>query len=308
MARNLYFSAGHKQEQNLYEDLIIESLKIYGQDLYYLPRDLVKIDDVFREDPASKFNSSYMMEMYVDNQEGYDGEGDLFSKFGIEIRDAINITLSRKRWENAVKRYDNEIKGARPFEGDLIFVPFSKKIFQIMHVEHEQPFYQLGNLPIYKLRCEMFEYSDQDFDTGLDVIQDIETQRSFTFNLKLDSSGGGWSIGEQVTQTLATGVIMSGEVSAYNDSDKIVSIIHAGANDGKYHQFVTGLNLIGSTDLRPDQPGTDVRNTINVNQVTESHGDSDMNTSGVFQNTIFKNETTGFLDFSESNPFGEVDQ
>jgi hypothetical protein len=183
--RNLYFSAGARSEQNLYEDLIIESIKIYGQDLYYLPRDLVNVDDVFREDPVSKFNSNYLLEMYVDNIDGFDGEGDLFTKFGVEIRDQVTLTVAKRRWEQTVMRYDNEIQGIRPLEGDLIFTPFSKKMFQIMHVEHEQPFYQLNNLPVFKLQCELFEYNDEDFDVNNDDITQFETDASFRYDLTL---------------------------------------------------------------------------------------------------------------------------
>ena len=183
--RNMYFSAGARSEQNLYEDLIIESIKIYGQDLYYLPRDLVNVDDVFREDPVSSFNSNYLLEMYVDNVDGFDGEGDLFTKFGVEIRDQVTFTLSKRRWEQTVMRYDNEITGTRPFEGDLVFTPFSKKIFQIMHVEHEQPFYQLNNLPVFKLQCELFEYNDEDFDVNNDAITQLEQDASFRYDLSL---------------------------------------------------------------------------------------------------------------------------
>jgi len=183
--RNLYFSAGARSEQNLYEDLIIESIKIYGQDLYYLPRDLVNVDPVFREDPVSKFNSNYLLEMYVDNIDGFDGEGDLFTKFGVEIRDQVTFTLSKRRWEQTVMRYDNEITGTRPFEGDLIFTPFSKKLFQIMHVEHEQPFYQLNNLPVFKLQCELFEYNDEDIDVSNDDITQLEVDAGFRYDLTL---------------------------------------------------------------------------------------------------------------------------
>lgn len=183
--RNLYFSAGARSEQNLYEDLIIESIKIYGQDLYYMPRDLVNVDAVFREDPVSSFNSNYLLEMYVDNVDGFDGEGDLFTKFGVEIRDQVTFTLSKRRWEQTVMRYDNEITGTRPFEGDLIFTPFSKKLFQIMHVEHEQPFYQLNNLPVFKLQCELFEYNDEDIDVSNDDITQLERDASFRYELTL---------------------------------------------------------------------------------------------------------------------------
>ena len=185
--RNLYFSAGARSEQNLYEDLIIESIKIYGQDLYYLPRDLVNLDDVFREDPESRFNSNYLLEMYVDNADGFDGEGDLFTKFGVEIRDQVTLTVAKRRWEQTVMRYDNEIQGIRPLEGDLIFTPFSKKMFQIMHVEHEQPFYQLNNLPVFKLQCELFEYNDEDFDVNNDDISQLERDGAFRYELTLET-------------------------------------------------------------------------------------------------------------------------
>ena len=183
--RNIYFSAGARSEQNLYEDLIIESIKIYGQDLYYLPRDLVNVDDVFREDPVSKFNSNYLLEMYVDNIDGFDGEGDLFTKFGVEIRDQVTFTVAKRRWQQTVMRYDNEITGTRPFEGDLVFTPFSKKLFQIMHVEHEQPFYQLNNLPVFKLQCELFEYNDEDIDVSNDDITQLEVDAGFRYDLTL---------------------------------------------------------------------------------------------------------------------------
>ena len=183
--RNIYFSAGARSEQNLYEDLIIESIKIYGQDLYYMPRDLVNVDAVFREDPVSSFNSNYLLEMYVDNVDGFDGEGDLFTKFGVEIRDQVTFTVSKRRWQQTVMRYDNEITGTRPFEGDLIFTPFSKKLFQIMHVEHEQPFYQLNNLPVFKLQCELFEYNDEDIDVSNEDISQLERDASFRYDLTL---------------------------------------------------------------------------------------------------------------------------
>ena len=185
--RNLYFSAGARSEQNLYEDLIIESIKIYGQDLYYMPRDLVNVDAVFREDPESRFNSNYLLEMYVDNIDGFDGEGDLFTKFGVEIRDQVTFTVSKRRWQQTVMRYDNEIQGIRPLEGDLIFTPFSKKLFQIMHVEHEQPFYQLNNLPVFKLQCELFEYNDEDIDVANDDITQIERDAAFRYELTLNT-------------------------------------------------------------------------------------------------------------------------
>ena len=185
MATNVYFSQGRRSEQRLYEDIIIESLKIYGQDVYYMPRDILNENKIFGEDIPSRFNSAYKIEMYIENVEGFDGEGDLFTKFGVEIRDQATFIVARKRWNDAVKRYDNDIPSTqvRPLEGDIIYLPLSNSMFQIMHVEHEQPFYQLQNLPTYKLRCELFEYTGEELDTGIDVIDNIEHDDSYRMAL-----------------------------------------------------------------------------------------------------------------------------
>src|SRR5210317_375765 len=185
MATNLYFSQKVRSEQKLYEDIVIEALKTYGQDTYYLPRDIVNEDKILGDDPVSSFNSSYKIEMYVENTEGFDGEGDLFTRFGVEIRDEATFVVARKRWNSAVSKYDNEITGERPREGDLIYLPLSRSLFQINHVEHEQPFYQLSNLPIYKMRCQLFEYNDEDLDTGIEVIDEIERDYAYAYTLTL---------------------------------------------------------------------------------------------------------------------------
>jgi len=185
MATNPYFSQGVKSEQDLYEDIIIESLKMYGQDIYYLPRDIVNEDRILGEDVQSRFNSNYKVEMYIENVDGFDGEGDLFTKFGVEIRDQATFVVSRRRWRQTVERYDNEITVLRPKEGDLLYIPFSKKLFEITHVEHEQPFYQLQNLPTFKLRCELFEYSSEDLDTGIEAIDDIQSDYAYTYKVQV---------------------------------------------------------------------------------------------------------------------------
>ncbi len=211
---------------------------MFGQDVYYLPRDIVNEDRIFGDDVPSRFNSSYKVEMYIENTEGFDGEGDLFTKFGVEIRDQATFVVARRRWTTTINRFDNEINSTRPREGDLVYLPLSNSMFQIMAVEHEQPFYQLSNLATYKLRCEKFEYSDEDFDTNIDAIDGIERSYAYEYLLTLDSAGGGFTVGETVNQTLSSGVIMSGEVAAFSDSDNVLKLIHIGANDGNYHEFV----------------------------------------------------------------------
>lgn len=296
MATNLYFSQKVHSEQNLYEDIVIESLKMFGQDVYYLPRDIVNEDRIFGDDVPSRFNSSYKVEMYIENTEGFDGEGDLFTKFGVEIRDQATFVVARRRWTTTINRFDNEINSTRPREGDLVYLPLSNSMFQIMAVEHEQPFYQLSNLATYKLRCEKFEYSDEDFDTNIDVIDGIERSYAYEYLLTLDSAGGGFTVGETVNQTLSSGVIMTGEVAAFSDSDNVLKLIHIGADDGNYHEFVANRFVVGTTSL--DLAGTLASATVSAvaedNQISQNE-----------QNTDFSTIGADFLDFSENNPFGD---
>lgn len=296
MATNPYFSQGRRSEQNLYEDIIIESLKIYGQDIYYLPRDIVNEDKLFGDDVPSKFNSAYKIEMYIDNVDGFDGEGDLFSKFGVEIRDAATFVVSRRRWTQTIARYDNEITVMRPAEGDLLYIPFSKKLFQIMHVEHEMPFYQLKNLPTYKLRCELFEYNDEDFDTGIVGVDKIEESFAYEYVLNLSDtdSADDFVRGDMVYQTLADNVTIRGEVSGWNDSDNELRLIHIGADDGKFHLFSTGGRVVNTRLVELLPAGNKL--------IT---GTSENNQISITSQSNYFDTLTDFLDFSETNPFGE---
>lgn len=185
MARNTYFSERVRSEINLYEELIIEALKIYGQDVYYLPRTIVNEDKLLGDDPASQFGASHKIEMYIENVDGFDGEGDLFTRFGVEIRDEATFVVSKNRWSVQVERPDNSLQGDRPTEGDLIYLPLSKSFFQINHVEHEQPFYQIENVPVYKMRCTLFEYTGEDMDTGTAEIDSIERDYAYQYRVSL---------------------------------------------------------------------------------------------------------------------------
>lgn len=178
-ATNLYFNNfANVQEQTLLEDLIIESIKIYGIECYYMPRTLVAEDSLFGEDPLSKFEQAYNVEMYIKSVDGFEGEGDFLSKFNIEIRDEITFVVSRRRWSEEIGVEQstpvNEDEGvARPAEGDLIYFPLNGKIFEVKFVEHEAVFYQLGELQTYELRCELYEYSYEEIDTGIASIDGV---------------------------------------------------------------------------------------------------------------------------------------
>lgn len=283
MAKNLYFSDRVTAEQQLYENIVIESLKMYGQDVYYLPRDIVNEDKVFGDDVPSRFNSSYKVEMYIENTEGFDGEGDLFTKFGVEIRDQATFVVARKRWSDTVQRYDNEITVARPAEGDLIYLPLSNSLFQIMHVEHEQPFYQLSNLPVYKLRAELFEYNDEDLDTGIDVIDDIERSYAYAYNLTMPSPA-------QATASIS---LVNGTGSAFSRKTRLgeFTILNSGAAYSSA-PTVTFSNLpaisdqvkFGNNSLQANIVDDNTFNNISGGFTTESH-------RGILQFWVYPNAT-----------------
>ena len=295
MARNVYFNDKVRSEQNLYEDIVIESLKIYGQDVYYLPRDIVAEDKIFGDDIPSRFNSSYKIEMYLENIEGFDGEGDLFTRFGVEIRDEATFVVSRRRWTQTVARMDNNVTSVRPLEGDLIYLPLTNKLFQINFVEDEQPFYQLSNLPVYKLRAQLFEYNDEDLDTGVEAIDQIEQDYAYTYILTLNGTSQIIEVGETATQTLSGGVTIAGEVAKWSDSDQKLHLIHIDTSDDKFHNFLTGTNItISGGNKRPADSAYSVTAIVQENKISANEQNTDFGTIG-----------GGFLDFTENNPFGD---
>jgi len=186
MATNFYFQSGipggRSSEQLLMEDLIIECLKIYGFDLYYLPRNTVNQDTILTEDPLNNFEHAYPLEMYMSNVNGFEGEGDLLSKFGVEIRDTATFIVARRRWDEIVGRSGNAQLTTRPAEGDVLYFPLTKAYFQIMHVDALDPFFQVGKLYVYKLQCELMRYSSEEFDTGVAEIDDLSVEKSLDVN------------------------------------------------------------------------------------------------------------------------------
>jgi len=253
MPTNTYFSTGTTSEQRLYEDLIIEQLKIYGQDVYYLPRKIANKDTIFGEDPASSFDDSYIIEMYVDNTDGYMGEQEIINKFGLELRDDIKFTVSKLRWETLISN-NSDLVAERPQEGDLVYFPTTNAFFEIQFVEHEQPFYQQSALPVYKLSCTKFEYSSERIDTGIveiDSTEDSLSTDTMNFQFSLENETGSFVV--------------------ESDIGKIEYLINESFTMATQQPVDQGL-------IFEEQAGT----------TTSSTSDD-------------------ILDFSERNPFGEVD-
>ena len=174
MPTNFYFNNfGSSQEQNLIEDLVIESIRIYGHEVWYCPRTIDNEEKIFKEDELASFNNAYSIEMYIKNVEGFEGEGDFLSKFGLQIRDRITFTVARRT-------FTDEVTGSiRPKEGDMIFFPLTSKGYVVRFVEHEAIFYQMGSLQTYDIVCELFEFNQETFNTGVDIIDDTYNDLSF---------------------------------------------------------------------------------------------------------------------------------
>ena len=178
MATNFFFNNFQaSQEQLLLENLIIESIRIYGQDMYYIPRKLNMYDDVYGADDQSSYENAYPMEMYIKSIDGFTGDGEFMSKFGIEIRNQVIFSMSQRVFQEEVGEFTTQV---RPNEGDLVYFPLNQKCFQIKYVNKFEMFYQLGTLQTWEMTCELFEYSDEVFNTGIPDIDIL--QQKFSTN------------------------------------------------------------------------------------------------------------------------------
>ena len=280
--RNNYFSHGTRSEKNLYEDLIIEQLKIYGHEVHYLPRKTVTEDKILGEVPDSQYTENYMIEMYVEDVNGFAGSGDLVGKFGLEIRDELTFVVSRRTFEMLVDQPSNTISINRPIEGDVIYMPLFKKFWQVDFVEDEDPMYQINDLPIFKLKCSVWEYSSELVDTG---ITEIDEKLDLLLN--------------QIT--LESGTTSAGSLMAEASDGNIEALL---TEAGAYLvDEVDGDNIIMEDD--PNYVDYIVQeDALTGNLATDSSGASNIS----FDDEAGLNDTDSsndIFDFSEKNPFGD---
>ena len=179
MPRSVYTSNGSKPEQLFHEDLIVESLSFYGQNFYYIPRTLVAKDEILGEDRLSKFKSAYSIEMYLENTDGFDGQGAFIQKFGLMMEQSATLVVARRRWEQLIGRFGATIIPTRPCEGDLLYFPLTDALFELKFVQYQDPFYQIGKLFVYKLQVELFQYASEHITTGIKDIDDFETLKTY---------------------------------------------------------------------------------------------------------------------------------
>ena len=284
MPTNTFFNHAVATEQHLYEDLVVESLRMYGHEVYYLPREIVEEDKILGEDIQSRFGDSYLVEMYLENTEGFEGEGDLFSKFGVSIQEEASFIISLRSWERFISLDNNLAVAHRPNEGDLVYFPMSGSLFEIRFVEDQDPFYQLGKLFVFKLKCSLFEYGGEDFDTGTSADL-VEADRAYSIEMTLAAAGGSgnYTINENVTK----GGVNVGEVITWLPITRTLTL-----------KDLTTTLLVGDTLVGVDSAATYVIESITDVLTMES--------SGQAENLEFETQGDNYLDFSETNPFGEV--
>ena len=283
MATNSFFTQGTTGEQDLVGSLVTEQIKMFGKDVYYIPRTLVDRDSVFEEDSLSAFNGAYLIEAYIEDATGFRGDGDMFSNFGVRISDQVTFIISRERFTAAVDDNAQLIVEGRPNEGDLIHLPMANKTFEIQFVEHEVPFYQLGKVHVWGLRCELFEYSDEDFNTGVAEIDAVEVNfaNAVTVNVA-DGGTGDFVAGEIVTGGSSN---VTSEVKTWNSATRQLVVYNRSG------MYAIPETLTGNTSGAAWTSAT--YNTLNnMNSETD-------------QNFTLETQADAIIDFTEGNPFGD---
>jgi len=293
MATSLYFNSyGSLNEQRLIEDLVVESIKVQGFDCFYLPNNNDAARDLlFGEDPVKKFSSAFQLEMYLSNSTEYMGEKEFFSKFGLEIKNNVNVIVSKRSFTQRVPQ--NTF--TRPREGDLIWIPFlngTGELFEIKFTNQTKDFFMLGRkVPyFYELELEKFKYSNEVINTGDSDIDSVVTDSSYTLHLNLGSGTGTYTIPEIVYQSLdntSANSYASGTVQSFIKSSNILSVTNIKG------EFIDGSIIIGaSSNARYTLSTFDPLNTPSTH---EQYDNSYINQQGI-----------SITDFSETNPFGNI--
>lgn len=305
MPTNVYFTQGTKNEQFLVEDLIIESLKIYGQEMMYIPRTLVSKDEILGEDRLSKFTSSFPIEMYFENIDSFAGQGAFIQKFGLMMEQSATLVVARRRWEQLVGRYGQTQIPTRPNEGDLLYFPLTKGLFEIKFVQHQDPFYQLGKLYVYKLQVELFQYSSEQIDTGVPSVDVFETLKTFNTNTTRTPYGE------------VKSVTVSNQGAGYTSTPTVSFTGGSGSGAAAIAVRGTGANVSKVIRVDITDPGVGYKTAPTVVFTGGGFSSTAIATASIEanvdkpesfgDNNKFKTEAQDVL-FSVTNPFGEVDK
>ena len=286
MATNPYFPtyyAGDAGEQTLYQDLVDEQIKMFGTDIYYLPRTILK-DNTLDDIVFNKYQDEFQVEMLLQNVEGFGDGAEFVSQFGVRITDEVVFRVSSRRWDEAVAANNPTLTVTnRPNEGDLLYFPLTKDLYEIKFVQQEIPFYQFGKLQFYTMTCELYQYGSDDISTGVAEIDQLETIFSSAIALTMGVGGtGDFTVGEKVTGATSGS---EAEVKSWDNSTRIIQVIN------RTGTFATGESLTGDSSS-----AVWVVSTFDSLQDTNSEYDD---------NRAIEDAADNIIDWSEGNPFGE---
>jgi hypothetical protein len=288
MATNNYFKNFNSfPQQELLNSLTREVIQMRGIDILYLVRTSVKIDDILNEDVLSKYESAVEIEMYINTPEGFGGAGDIATKFGLDVQDELNMIVNKER-------FFKETGMAAPREGDLIYLPLDRNLFEIKFVEDEKPFYPLGKNTVYELTCEKFVYSQEEFalpDDGTgtkEIFDKYERKNAITMQLKVAAGSLLYKADETIYQGASlAGATATAQVADFNDTTGVLNVFHVTGD------FGVGQNVIGVKSAA-------TRSITNIDEQTQT-------SSEYSDNITFETEGDGVLDFSELDPWSEGD-
>ena len=287
MATSSYFSHNTSPtERTLLNSLIVESIQIMGMDVNYLPRTQNNIDSIFEDAERNSFTTSYTIEIHLgdDTIEGFGGEGDLISRFGVEVKDTVQLVMAQSRFTDVITAADATL--TKPREGDLVYLPFSSQLYEITFVEDQIPFFQLGRNFTYQLECALFQYSDEELATGVAAIDSVETTYSYSVDLIMSAGGSGtFTTGTIIYQgTSATDSSARGEVVSWDSSTRVLRIMNIQGN------FANDTSVTDGTAA----------------WTLSTFDDLTLPTDKFAQNIEVENAAdNGIVDFTEDNPFGE---
>lgn len=305
MPTSHYFPLNYKNnssEQNLVQDLVDEQIKLFGTDVYYLPRKNIT-DQGLNDIVYSEFTEKIVIEALLQNVEGVGNQSEFISKFGLNISDEITFIISTRRWDEEVLKLKTIKLENRPNEGDLIYFPLTNNLYEIKFVEIKQPFYQLGKIYFYTLSCELYQIGSDSFDTDIPAIEEIELETSYAISLTMEPGGTGtYYIGDTVEyfevvdingmkSYTPTGI--TAEVSEWNEPSRTIKLINTTGD------FIPGYAILKKFNSDYQSNGTwiidDQEPTVNIDDTNTEYDD----------NKYIETSADEILDFSEKNPFGE---
>jgi len=296
MAKSVYFPqyGGISPEQTLIQDLVDEQLKLFGSEVFYIPR-VMLIDRSLGDVVMSRFKEAYMIEMYLVNVEGFGAQSEFISKFGLRVTDEITFIVSQRRWEDVVSKAITTTVPLRPNEGDLIYFPLTDDFYEIKFVERESPFYQLGKIYYFTMTAEIYEAGNAIFETGDPNLDSISrnNQDAYIFPVYFEAGGtGNYILHEKVTQTYTpansvTPVTVTATVADWNPAERLLKLT-----------YING-NLVENVAIEGEDSGAswvvDNFSTIDI----------DLENNDFAQNKYFEDSGDAIIDFTEGNPFGE---